>query len=60
MGSPGLKISLVGPNLRPEEAYVQILDSLQQLQRVSGDVFNRIDSKVMQQQTRLKVMLTLI
>jgi WAHD domain of WASH complex len=55
MGSPVLTISLVPSNLRQEEAYVQILDSLQQLDRVSRDVFDRIDAKSREQQTRLKV-----
>ncbi|OWA52709.1 putative WAS protein family-like protein 1 [Hypsibius exemplaris] len=54
MSSPVFKVPLLTATLRPEEAYVQILDSLQHLQKISNDVFNRIDSKVHEQQARLK------
>ncbi|XP_055342698.1 WASH complex subunit 1-like [Paramacrobiotus metropolitanus] len=49
-----IQVPLVSSSLRPEEAYVQLLDSLRYLEQVSDDVFSRIERKTAEQHLRLQ------
>ncbi|KAJ6659976.1 hypothetical protein lerEdw1_018173 [Lerista edwardsae] len=47
-------VPLIQPDLRREEAIHQIADALQYLQKVSGDIFNRISQQVEASRTQLR------
>ncbi|XP_055988679.1 WASH complex subunit 1-like [Sorex fumeus] len=47
-------VPLIQPDLRREEAVQQIADALQDLQKVSGDIFSRISQRVEQSRSQLQ------
>ena len=54
MGELSYSIPLVAPELRREETIHQICDALEYVDKVANDVFNRISSRVADNQARLK------
>lgn len=54
MNSKGFNVPGIPPDLRREETVMQIADSLDYLDKVANDIFNRINSRVADNKARLQ------